>query len=230
MTTQAVSLTVSGSGGQGGRLFSGTATDGQFTAINTTTGTAELGFSMKGCTINNVSGVYTAGSGLWVIRDRVTQRIERAGMMFKTGSASAQGYPCAPLTINQNHILQVYTLAAGTTYLAWVGFANKPPELFLATIANGATGSLVTDAASGAQGLGSFADQVVNSIEVQGPDGKVVTYAQIIDGNGAEQFAFLGSERSVLGGYPISGSKNVCVQGLAFKVMRGMNLNLTVAA
>ncbi len=230
MTTQAVTLALSGSGNQGGRLFSGTATDGEYTAINSTTGSAELGFAMRGQTIDNVAGVYDAGSGLWVIRNRVTQQIDRAGMLGKAGGTSSQGYPIQPITINQNHILQVYTLAAGTTYLAWVTFAGKPPELFTATIADGATGELKTTAAAGAQGLGSFADQVVSSMKVQGPDGKNVTYAQIIDGNGAEQYAFLGTERTTAGGYPKSGTENLCSGAIAFAVMRGMALNLTVAA
>ena len=230
MTTQAVSLSLSGPQNQGGRLFSGTATDAAYTAINSTTGTAELGFAMRGQTISNVAGVYTAGSGLWVIRNRVTQQIDRAGMLFKTGTVSPDGYPIQPIVINQNHILQVYTLAAGTTYLSWVTFTGKPPELFTATIADGATGELVTTASAGAQGLGSFADQTVASIKVQGPDGKVVSYAQIIDGNGAEQYAKLGSERSSTGGYPKSGSENLCSGPIAFNVMRGMALKLTVAA
>lgn len=230
MTTQAVSLSLNGPGNQGGRLFSGTATDGEYTAINSTTGTAELGFAMRGQTVSNISGVYTAGSGLWVIRNRVTQQIDRAGMLFKTGGASPDGYPITPIVINQNHILQVYTLAAGTTYLAWVWFAGKPPELFNGTIADGATGELTTTAGAGSQGLGSFADQTVSSIKVQGPDGKVVSYAQIIDGNGAEQYAKLGGERTTTGGYPKSGSENLCTGQLAFNVMRGMALKLTVAA
>lgn len=230
MTTQPVSLTLSGPGNQGGRLFSGTATDAAYTAINSTTGEAELGFAMRGQTVSNIAGVYTAGSGLWVIRNRVTQQIDRAGMLSKTGTVSPDGYPITPIVINQNHILQVYTLAAGTTYLSWVWFQGKPPELFEAAIADGATGELKTTAAAGAQGLGSFADQTVQAIKVQAPDGKVVTYAQIIDGNGAEQYARLGSERSVLGGYPKSGTENLCTGPLAFNVMRGMALNLTVAA
>lgn len=230
MTTQAVSLTLSGPGNQGGRLFSGTATDGEYTAINSTVGTAELGFAMRGQTVSNLAGVYQAGSALWVIRNRVTQQIDRAGMMFKTGTVSPDGYPIQPIVINQNHILQVYTLAAGTTYLSWVTFMGKPPELFTATIADGATGELKTTAAAGAQGIGSFADQTIASIKVQGPDGKVCDYIQIIDGNGAEQYARLGSERSVLGGYPKSGSENICTGPLAFNVMRGMALNLTVSA
>ena len=230
MTDQAVSLSLSGSGNQGGRLFSGTADDGTYTAINSTTGEAELGFAMRGQTVSNVAGVYVAGSGLWVIRNRVTQQIDRAGMMFKTGTVGPEGYPIQPIVINQNHILQVYTLAAGTTYLAWVGFTGKPPELFEATIADGATGELKTTAAAGAQGLGSFADQSVNYVLVQGPDGKVCSYAQIIDGNGAEQYSILGSERSATAGYPLSGSVNMCAKNLAFSVMRGMALQLTVAA
>ena len=230
MTTQAVALTLSGPGNQGGRLFSGTATDGAYTAINSTTGTAELGFAMRGQTVSNIAGTYTAGSCVGVIRNRVTQQIDRAFMMAKTGTVSPDGYPIVPIVINQNHILQVYSLAAGTTYLAWVNFTGKPPELFLATIADGATGELVTTAAAGGQGLGSFADQTLAGFKVQAPDGKIATYAQIIDGNGAEQYARLGSERSVLGGYPKSGTENMCTGPLAFVIMRGMALNLTVAA
>lgn len=230
MTTQAVSGALKGPGNNGGRLFSGTATDGAYTAINSTTGAAELGFAMRGQVVDNVTLAYTAGSCLWVIRNRVTQQIDRAGMAFKTGTVSPDGYPIRPLTINQNHILQVYSLAAGTTYLAWIWFAGKPPELFNATVADGATGSMTTTAAAGAQGLGSFADQTVSAIKVQGPDGKIVSYAQVIDGNGAEQYATLGSERSAAGGYPKSGSENLCSGQIAFSVMRGMEFNITVAA
>ena len=230
MSTQAVQFALGGPGNQGGRLFSGTATDGEYTAINSTTGTAELGFAMKGQTVSNVAGSYVAGSAVWVIRNRVTQQIDRSGMMFKKGTLGSEGYPIVPIVINQNHILQVYSLAAGTTYLAWIGFTGKPPELFQGTIADAATGELTTTAAAGSQGLGSFADQTLQWFKVQGPDGKIVESAQIIDGNGAEQFAALGSERSALGGYPLSGSVNMCVKNLAFNVMRGMALQLTVRA
>ena len=230
MTSQAVTFALNGPGNQGGRLFSGTATDGAFTAINTTTGTAELGFAMRGQVVDNVCGTYAAGSGAWVIRDRVTQQIVRAGFMFKTGTVSPEGYPIQPLTINQNHILQTFTLAAGTTYQAWVGFQGKPPEYFAATIANAGTGELVTSSASGSQSLGSFANQTVSYVTIQGPDGKICETMTIKDGNGAEIFGALGSERSVLGGYPKSGSENLCTGPIAFKVMRGMSLNLTVQA
>lgn len=228
MTTQAVSITVIGSGANGGRIFSGTATDGAYTAVNSTNGSAEIGFAMKGRTVDNISGVYTAGSGAWVLRNRVTNMIDRAGFLAKTGTAGPLGYPIKPITINQNHILQVYTLAAGTTYLAWVGFRGRPPELTNGTIADGATGEMVTAADSSS--IGSFADQVVDSVSAQGPDGKIVSYAQFKDGNGGEMWTALGSERSLLGGCPESSTKNICQGGMALTVMRGMTLNLTVAA
>lgn len=230
MTTQAVSFSLSGPGNQGGRMFNGTATDGEYTAINSTTGDAELGFAMRGQTVDKVTGVYASGSSLFVLRNRVTQQIDRAGMMYKSGTSGPDGYPIKPIVINQNHILQSYSLAAGTTYLAWIWFQGKPPELFVATIADGATGELKTTSAAGAQSLGSFADQTVSAIKVMAPDGKIVSYAQIFDGNGAEQWAAIGSERSVLGGYPKSGSENICSGPLSFRVMRGMALKLTVAA
>ena len=230
MSTQPATLALSGPGNQGGRLFNGTATDGAYTAINSTTGSAELGFAMKGQTVSNVSGVYGAGSGVFVIRNRVTQQIDRCGMLAKAGTSAPEGWPIQPIVINQNHILQVFTLAAGTTYLAWIGFTGKPAELFTATIADAGTGELVTTAAAGAQGIGSFADQTLNWFYVQGPDGKLCQTIQVIDGNGAEQFAALGSERSLLGGYPLASSVNMCVKNLAFNVMRGMALNLTVQA
>jgi hypothetical protein len=230
MTTQAVNLALAGPGNQGGRLFNGTATDGAFTAINTSTGDSELGFAMRGQTVSNMAGSYVAGSGIAVIRNRVTQQIDRFVFLFKSGDGSPDGYPIQPIVINQNHILQVYTLAAGTTYLACVNFAGKPPELFTQTIADGATGELKTTAAAGAQGLGSFADQTLAGVKVQAPDGKIVSALQIIDGNGAEQYARLGSERSTLGGYPKSSTENLCSGPLAFNIMRGMALNLSVAA
>ena len=228
MTDQAVSLTVTGPAKNGGRIFSGTATDGAYTAINTTNGSSEIGYAMKGLVVDNISGVYTAGGGAFVLRNRVTNTIDRAGFMAKTGTSSPLGYPIAPITITQDHILEVFTLAAGTTYLAWVGFRGRPPELMDGTIANGATGEMVTFADNSS--LGTFADQVVQSLSCQGPDGKIVTYAQFVNGNGAEMWTRIGSERSLLGGNPESPTKNLCVGGLALPVQRGMTLKLTVAA
>ena len=104
---------------------------------------------------------------------------------------------------------------------------GRPAELFSGTIANGALGELttVTDNSS----LGSFADQKVESIKVQGPDGKIVQLLQMFDANGGEIFARYGGEREVLSG-DLAGKENMCISGLAVPIMRGMTIKLTVQA
>lgn len=227
MTTQAFVASISGPGNQGGRAFSGTVTDGQYTSVNTTTGSAELGFAMKGKTVNNIVANYAAGSCAWAIKNRVTQTIDRCGFGALSAASGVEGQSIQPIAIVQDHIFQSYTLAAGTTYLAWVKMHGRPPELFSGTIANGAQGELttVTDSSS----LGSFADQRVEWIKIQGPDGKITQLMQIYDANGGEVFARYGGEREVLGGTQ-SGSVNMCVSGLAIPIMRGMTIKLTVQA
>ena len=227
MTTQAATASVSGPGNNGGRAFSGTVTDAAFTALNTTQGNAELGFSMKGKVIDNITLNYSAGSAAFAVKNRVTQTIDRCGFGSLSAATGTRGYQIQPIQIVQDHILQTYTLAAGTTYLAWVKMHGRPPELFSGTIANGAVGEMttVTDSSS----LGSFADQKVEWVKVQGPDGKIVQLMQIFDANGGELFARYGGEREVLGGME-SGSTNMCVSGLAIPIMRGMTLKLTVQA
>ena len=218
---------MTGSGNQGGRLFSATATDGSFTSVNTTTGSAELGFAMKGKTISNVTANYAAGSCAWVIKNRVTQTYDRVGFGSLSHATGIYGYKIQPLQIVQDHVLQSYTLAAGTTYMAWVKMHGRPPELFTGTISNAATGEIttVTDASS----LGSFADQKIEWIKVQGPDGKVVQVLQIFDANGGEVYGQYGGEREVLGG-AAGGSLNMCIEGLNISIMRGMTIKLTVQA
>jgi hypothetical protein len=227
MTTQAFVASVAGSGNNGGRAFSGTATDGAFTAINTTTGSAELGFAMKGKLVNNIQANYAAGGCAWAIKNRVTQTIDRCGFGSLMAASGVQGYAIQPIQIQQDHILQSYTLAAGTTYLMWLKMHGRPAELFSGTIANGAEGEMttVTDSSS----LGSFADQKVEWFKVQGPDGKIVNAATLYDANGGELFVRMGGEREVLGGTE-SGAVNMCVSGLSIPIMRGMTIKVTAQA
>jgi len=227
VSTQAFTASLSGPGNNGGRAFSGTVTDGAFTSVNTTTGSAELGFAMKGKVVDTVTANYAAGSCAWAIKNRVTQTIDRCGFGSLSAASPVQGYMIQPIQIVQDHIFQSYSLAAGTTYLAWVKMHGRPAELFSGTIANGAQGELttVTDNSS----LGSFADQKVEWIKVQGPDGKVVQLLQMFDANGGEIFARYGGEREVLGG-ALSGNENMCITGLATPIMRGMTIKLTVQA
>jgi hypothetical protein len=130
------------------------------------------------------------------------------------------------LAINQDHVLQSYTLAAGTTYMAWVKMVGRPPELFTATIANGAEGAITT--LTDSSGLGSFADQVIESITVQGPDGKIVQVLTIYDANGGEIYSRYGGERASFAG--TGGSANIHAAGIGIKIVRGMSVKLTAQA
>jgi hypothetical protein len=225
MTTQPVTFSLAGSGGTGGRAFSGTATDAAFTAVTTVQG-AELGFAMKGKVINNLVMNFTAGSAAWVIRNRVTQAYDAVGFGSVSAATNPVGGQIMNLAINQDHILQAYTLAAGTTYLAWVKMAGRPSELFTGTIASGTEGEIttLTDGSS----LGSFADQVLESITVQGPTGKIVQVTTLYDANGGEIFSRYGGELASFAG--TGGSANVAIDGIGIKIVRGMTIKLTVQA
>lgn len=225
MTSQAVTFSLAGTGGTGGRAFSGTATDAAFTAMTTSQG-AELGFAMKGKVVNNLVMNFVAGNAAWVIRNRVTQAYDAVGFGSVSAATNPAGGPIMNLAINQDHILQSYTLAAGTTYLAWVKMVGRPSELFTGTIANAAEGEIttLTDGSS----LGSFADQVLESITVQGPTGKIVQVTTLYDANGGEILSRYGGELASFAG--TGGSANVDMQGIGIKIVRGMTIKLTVQA
>jgi hypothetical protein len=226
MTTQPVTFSLAGTGGTGGRAFSGTATDAAFTSISTTTGAAELGFALKGKVINNLVMNFTAGNAAWVIKNRVTNTYDAVGFGSVSAATNPAGGQIMNLAINQDHILQSYTLAAGTTYLAWVKMAGRPSELFTGTIANGSEGEIttLTDSSS----VGSFADQVLESITVQGPTGKIVQITTVYDANGGEIFSRYGGELASFAG--TGGSANVSIDGIGIKISRGMTIKLTVQA
>jgi hypothetical protein len=226
MTTQAVTFSLAGTGGTGGRAFSGTATDAAFTSISSTTGAAELGFALKGKVINNLVMNLTAGSGAWVIKNRVTQTFDAVGFGSVSAATNPAGGPMANIAIVQDHILQTYTLAAGTTYLAWVKMVGRPSELFTGTIASGSEGELTT--LTDSSGIGSFADQVLESITVQGPTGKIVQITTVYDANGGEIFSRYGGELASFAG--TGGSANVSIEGIGIKISRGMTIKLTVQA
>jgi hypothetical protein len=104
--------------------------------------------------------------------------------------------------------------------------AGRPSELFTGTIASGTEGEIttLTDGSS----LGSFADQVLESITVQGPTGKIVQVTTLYDANGGEIFSRYGGELASFAG--TGGSANVAIDGIGIKIVRGMTIKLTVQA
>lgn len=115
MTTQAVIAKVSGS--SGGRSYSVTATDGTWNnQLATVTGGAQLGFAQTGRVVNCVQVQYTAGSGVWRIKNRVTQQTKAFGFCGKVSaggndSNDINGGRIPPVQIMQDDILEVYVAA-----------------------------------------------------------------------------------------------------------------------
>jgi hypothetical protein len=224
VSTQAVTVVCSGP--TIGRRFSGTATDGSYTSLNTTTGSAEFGFALQGKVINRIDGNYAAGSGVAVIRDRVSNSILRTVFLSLSANTSNTGTMIQPLMVTQNHILEVYTLAAGTTVLAFVHFKGNPnPELFDATIADNNTGELVSVANN--TSLGTYFGQTMDAVQIQGSDGKIVQYGIVFNGDGGEIWAAQGGERlaNQLGNVNLVMGPNMNVL-----VTRGMTLKATMQA
>ena len=223
MSTQAVTVAVSGPGI--GRRFNGTATDGAYTQIKTTTGSAEFGFALKGKTVTRITGNYAAGSGVAVVRNRVTNTIDRVAFLSLSANTSNTGTMITPLLVNMNHVLEVYTLAAGTTVLAFVHLKGSPPELFDATIADNATGELVS--AANDSSLGTYFGQTLDCVQIQGSDGKIVQYGIVLNGDGGEVYADQGGERlaNQLGNINLQMGPNMNIP-----ITRGMTLKATMQA
>tara|TARA_Y100000310_G_scaffold328018_1_gene395346 strand:+ start:435 stop:779 length:345 start_codon:yes stop_codon:yes gene_type:complete len=98
----------------GGRSFSVTATDDTFSNFALTdTGAATLGFGMTNQLITHVQATYVGGGMAWRIRDSVSQVTKRVGFGFKVGATGPSPYSgsMAPLTVNQNDILEIYSVA-----------------------------------------------------------------------------------------------------------------------
>ena len=105
------------SGPAGGRSYALTATDGTWNnQLVTVTGSAQLGFAQQGRVINCVQVQYTAGSGVWRIKNRVTQQTKAFGFLGKVSaggndSNDVNGGKIPPIQIMQDDVLEVYVAA-----------------------------------------------------------------------------------------------------------------------
>ena len=113
MTTQAITGTVWG--GEGGRSYAVTATDGTYNnQMSTVTGSAQLGFGQTGQLITHVLVEYTAGASCWRIKNRVTQQIQRVGFAYKNGTIPACAGSISPYVIAQDDVLEIFSQAVPT--------------------------------------------------------------------------------------------------------------------
>ena len=112
MSTQAI--TAACFSGSNGRSYAVTATDGTFSnRLLSDTGSAQFGFAQTGLLVTAIQVTYAAGSCAWRIRNSVSQVTKRTGFGFKVGAGgpSPSSGHIAPFVVEQDDILEVYTLA-----------------------------------------------------------------------------------------------------------------------
>ena len=230
MTTQDIQATVSNP--RMGKVFSKSATDGQWSSNNLTDTLSQtnLGILMPGSSINRVQVQYTAGSVAWRIQDSVTLAYSRFGFGTKDGFACYESSAIQPYTINPNDILTVYPLAVDadplqSNVMAWVQ-TSKGVELFSAVDApNGAATAMTT--VVNAQSLGdSMFNSTLSSIHVQAEDGATVDQVEIIDNSGGTVMTLYGSVRGGSAG-AMSLNYNLKADGLAVPIGKGFSLKVT---
>ena len=111
MSSQATTAAVFS--GSGGRSYSVTATDDAWSRLVSDIGSAQLGFAQTGLYVDRVQLTYAASAAAWRIRNSVSQVTKRVGFAFKAGAGGPSAYSGSlpPLTIEQDDILEIYTVA-----------------------------------------------------------------------------------------------------------------------
>jgi len=111
MTTQTCKVTVSGPRGAIG--LTATCTDDTFTELKDDVNTLSLYQVAKGMPINMVGGYYTAGSGIFRVRNTLTNAIKILDCLPMVKGAHI--WPIkTPFVVQDNDILEVYCTVAGT--------------------------------------------------------------------------------------------------------------------
>lgn len=228
MTTQAASAVIGN--GRESYSFTATATDGTWTGLTSEIGSAALGVLIPGVTVNFVMAQYTAGCGVWRIRDTISNQIVAQNFMTASGySWMPESRMIKPVRVAQNHALEVYTLPLDSTSnqsncLAIV-YTNKGSELFEGTDVPDSTDTNITSAIQG-QSLGAaMFGSTINRIEVQTQDAGSLSRVTILNDNGGTQYLAYGGQRGVTAGQQ---SLSLNFQDTQMNILVGKAFNLQV--
>lgn len=119
MTTQAISVTLIGSGitsaeknGEGVGMTA-TCTDDGFTELKDAVGTLSLHQAAKGKTFHSFFGRYAAGGAMFRIRNTVSNEIRALEFLALKGTTQI-AFSSGPVTIQENDILEAFAEAVPT--------------------------------------------------------------------------------------------------------------------
>ena len=214
------------------RVFTVTATDGQYSnAIDSVTSTA-IGLSMPNQTINYIQATQATGLGVWRILSSTTNQVIRQGFTAKTGYTCPASSAIAPLAIMPDYLFQVYTLADDATsnesnVLALID-TNRGREAFIAQNVVNATLTPLVSLISNL-GLGDLLfGSTMNKVQVQGEAGMFLTNMTVVLGDGGTVMTQTGSVR-----LPTAGGKSALTNGvfnMNIALAKGMALNVTTVS
>jgi hypothetical protein len=230
MTNQAVAASIGNPNMS--RLFSATATDGQYNNLNDTVTSTAIGLSMPGRSISYVCATITAGCGLWRIISSQTNQIFRQGFTSQVGFVDPSECQITPLSIQPDMLFQVFSLAVNATPHQTSSVAlvtsNRGVEAFFRTDVPDSTATELVSVISGL-GVGDLLFGAnINRVCVQLEGGATLTSITFIDASGGTQYTGYGSTRLPDAG-GTSTHKNASFT-LAIPVQKGWKLNETTVS
>ena len=226
MSTQGVGAALNGS--VSGKEANDTSTDGKWDGNNLleSISGAQVGLAMNGASVNAITATYTAGACLWRLQDINTLQIYRQGFGSKNGTVDPTGYSIAPITIDNNMILQAYPVAvnaaANSSEVLALIHMTKGTEAFSCTTSADATLTSLTSIVSGEE-IGTYFGQLLTGFEIQAEDGATVNKVSIINADGGVAWTGYGTVRDA-GNYYV----NMAETGLAIPIVKGMKIQAAV--
>ena len=230
MTTQAVAASIGNPNMS--RLFSATATDGQYNNLNDTVTSTAIGLSMPGKTINYVCATVTAGVGIWRIISSQTNRIFAQGFTSQITYVDPVECQISPLAIQPDMLFQIYcqpvdATAQQTNSVALVTSTRGVEAFFKTDVPDGTATELVSVISGLGVGDLLFGSTIKN-VRVQLEGGATLTSISFIDASGGTQYTGYGSTR-----LPDAGGSSTHYNGdylLNIPVQKGWKLNETTVS
>jgi len=226
MTTQAVSCVIGNPSMT--RVFNATATDGQYNNLNDSVTATNLGLTMPGQQISYICATMTSGAALYRIISSQSNVIYRQGFCSKVGFVDPAECMIAPLTVQPDMLLQIYSLPVDATALESnvLGLitTNRGVEAFIAQNVVDAVPTEFTSLLSGL-GVGDLLfGATMTRIRVAVESGGSLTSAVVVDAAGGTQWTGLGSTK-----LPTAGGTSTLVNAdlmTNIGLKKGFKLNL----
>ena len=233
MSTQAIKAVVGNPSMS--RVFSATATDGQFqnNILIDEVASTNLGLVMPNATISNCQVNYTAGSCLWRIQSSQTLLVKRYGFATKERQSCYATARIPAYTVQPDDILTVYPLAenggAGKgTVLGWIQ-TSRGFEAFGSSDMTSETATEIKTLVS-AQTIGDYAfNATLQGITLQAEDGAIIEKVEIVDQVGGIIWTGYGGPR--MPNMPAKSDEyNFQAGGLNIPVLKGYAIRVTILA